>query len=401
MRAIIRDVCAFVALCALPCDVLASGGLAPSRDPRSGALDASLIVLVRQQEPEVFRIEEVFLGDTKVGATIRLPKLQLYTFQEFGQKKVETITAQTRILLFLQPNKQATGGWDVSGYGYSYFWRHEPAKVEELRKIARDMVALRKSWEKARDIPDPRARVEALWPFLWEGGPRVIVRTKEELKKTAPVAGDVIAERFDRLAERDRQMLVVDAGQYGGEKLHGLLKRYLQDLQRRYEQFLRERGPGSESLIEDWGQAPQEIKDIWGCLYYGLAGLAKFKDRGDLPFIRDVAAWAIKYRFKQTCNAALVAFYHLPDKENLAVIDAIWKEFSRRPWRGNELSPADVTTSLCAHRYPETVPILAPFLEHESVRGRVRRALQEIVGQDLGDRPQPWLDWYNRQGKKP
>jgi hypothetical protein len=91
----------------------------------------------------------------------------------------------------------------------------------------------------------------------------------------------------------------------------------------------------------------------------------------------------------------------LPDKENRAVIDAIWKEFSRRPWRGNELSPADVTTSLCAHRYPETVPILAPFLEHESVRGRVRRALQEIVGQDLGDRPQPWLDWYNRQGKKP
>ena len=123
----------------------------------------------------------------------------------------------------------------------------------------------------------------------------------------------------------------------------------------------------------------------------------KYKDRDDLPYIRELTAWAIKYRFKQTCDAALIGFQNMPDKANLPLIDAVWKEFSRRPYEGNELAPYDVSRALCTHRYPETVPLLAPFLEYEFGRSTVQQALREIVGQDLGDRPQAWLDWWNRR----
>ena len=59
----------------------------------------------------------------------------------------------------------------------------------------------------------------------------------------------------------------------------------------------------------------------------------KYKDRGDLPYLRELTAWAIKYRFKQTCEAALIGFRNMPDKANLPLIDAVWKEFSRRRMR--------------------------------------------------------------------
>ncbi len=309
----------------------------PERDPRDGALDASLIVLVRQEEPEVFRIEEVFLGEKEAGATIRLAKFRLYTIQEDGPEKIDTIMPQTRILLFLKPKKETPATWEIPGYGYCFFWVHNPTKVVELRKMAQDMVILRKSWEKARNISDPRQRVEALWPFLWERNARVKRLTSEELKNTAPVAGDFIAERFHRLRDRERQQLVLDAADYGGKNLHGVLHRYLQDLQRRYEIFLKDRGSGAEKLIEKWNDAPQEVTEISGCLYYGLAGLVKYKNRDDLPYIRELTAWAVKYRFKDTCDAALNGFKNMPDRENLPLINAAWREFSRHPYEGDPL----------------------------------------------------------------
>ena len=135
-------------------------------------------------------------------------------------------------------------------------------------------------------------------------------------------------------------------------------------------------------------------------MYYGLTGLVNYKNRDDLPYIRELTAWAIKYRFKQTCDAALIGFRNMPDKENLSLIYAVWKEFSRRPYEGDELPAYEVSRVLCTHRYPETVPLLAPFLEYDFGRSTVQQTLRKIVGRDLGDRPQAWLDWYKREGVK-
>jgi hypothetical protein len=363
----------------------------PRREPREGILDASLVSVVRPETRDRFTIEEVFLGDQKAGAVVKLPGFKLYTVQEHGPDLVESMTPDTRILLFLRSKEN---GWEVTYYGYCFFWRHEPEKVKELRVMAEETVSLRRAWEAARDTADEQLRVEALWPYLWGHGFSFLQHTEKELQKIGPVAGDYIARKFEVMTHSQLMTLMPELGAYGGERSHQALTERLMGRRRRYENLLAERGAAAGGLVEDWNNAPEEIKEIYGELYYGLAGLASFKDRADMPFVRELALWAVAHRFKQTCDAALTAFRGMPDEANLPVINAIWHEFSARQFPGNELISLDVVRALQTHVYPAAIPLLADFLKDEQARGEARAALALIVGQDLGQDPDDWMDWY-------
>jgi len=43
--------------------------------------------------------------------------------------------------------------------------------------------------------------------------------------------------------------------------------------------------------------------------------------------------------------------------------------------------------------------LLAPFVTDDFSGNEVEAALSAIVGQDLGEEPQPWLDWYATKTK--
>src|SRR5262245_7893783 len=135
-------ICGFLLL--FPLRINSSARLAPPRDPREGILDASLVSIARPETQDLFTIEEVFLGDQSAGDMIKLPAFKLYTIQESGPEVVEPMTPDTRILLFLR-SKENT--WEVTYYGYCFFWRHELEKVKELRAIAEKTVSLRRDWE--------------------------------------------------------------------------------------------------------------------------------------------------------------------------------------------------------------------------------------------------------------
>ena len=375
----------------------ASARLVPPRDPCDGVLDASLVVIVTPEAQDRFRTVEVFLGQQGTGGSIELPGFKLYTVPQHGPELVEPMTPDTRILLFL---REKEGGWEVTHHGYSFFWRHEVEKVGELRVMAEEAVSLRRSWEAARDSPDVNARVDALWPYLWEHGISFLEHTRRELQRIGPASGDHIAQKFEVMTHRQRMTMLPDLGAYRSERGHEALTRHLQSQQQLYERFLVERGPGAESLIEDWDHAPEKLKEISGELYYGLAGLASFEDRSDLPYLREMALWAIARRFKQTCDAALGAFRSMPDEANLPVIQTIWREFSARQFEGNELLSFDIVRALHTHVYPEAVPLLVGFLNDANAGSEARAALAQIAGKDLGDSPNAWLDWYNTQSHR-
>src|SRR5262249_18416229 len=146
------------------------------------------------------------------GSAIKLPGFRLYTIQEYGPELVEPMTPDTRILLFLRSKKD---GWEVTHYGYCFFWRQEPEKVKELREMADKAVSLRRSWEAARDTPDQQLRVEALWPYLWGQGVSFLQHTERELQKIGSRAGDYIAQQLEAMSHSQRMTILPNLGAYG------------------------------------------------------------------------------------------------------------------------------------------------------------------------------------------
>ena len=366
----------------------------PCRDPLWLG-DATLVAMVRPVSPDVFAVETVEWDENrpaiKVGDTLKLPRFQLFTYQEWGPVSVEPITPDTRILLYLK--RDAKGNWAIEQNGYAFFWATKADDIETLRKQARQAIAMRSEWRRARDTSEVGARVRAVFPFLEIYGRRFNQMAQSTLQKTGARGGDYLAGKLATMNPRIRGTPLSHLAPYRSSKLHRALLRHLAGQQRKYETYLAARGPDEKKRIDDWDNAPRVTTDIYGELYYGLEGLADFQDRNDLPFIRHLARWGVKYRFKQVGDAALHAFQTMPERANVPVIAAIWNEFSARPMHGNELMVSDVTRSLGAHHFAETVPILASFLNHPN-RDAAHEAhtfLILIVGSDRGKTPQAWL----------
>lgn len=382
--------------CFFPASINCFAKLTTRPDYRNGILDAELVVIVLQHSPGSFRVEEVFLGNAYKGDSIELPGFRLFTEQPYGPDIVEPITPSTRVLLFLHHKKDAPAVWEPTYFGYSFFWVQDPAQVIQLEKTAEQAVALRRRWEEAANISDLRRRAEALWPFLSmkDYGSDFLEHTKTALRNISPVSGDYFAEQFDNMPRWNRADLFKDAGAYGGDKLHRTLTSYIAAQQQLYESSVLTLKLDQDDSLARWNTMPENGKDIYGDIYYGLAGLASFQRRDDLPMIRDIARWAVKYGLEQTCEAALDAFRTMPDKDNLPVISLIWKKFPLGSGKGDEIFHVDVIRTLCTHKYEQTIPLLAPFVTDGFAGAEAQAALVEIVGRDLGRKPQPWLDWY-------
>jgi len=392
--------------------------LIPRRDPLDGALDATLIVIVNQQSPGLFEVQEVFLGYAVRGQVLSMPDFKLIVEDTsapiFGVERIEPIYDGTRILVFLKPagktpgdaNLKSSPNWAVAGFGNCYFWSHDPRKLDSLRSMAASALTLRRSWESARDIPDERQRAEALWPFLWSHNSTCYRRTEAELEKIGPIAGDYIAEQLEKMDYRQKNTFLTTFAAYRSPRLHTALIRELKEQEAAWEALLRRRGSfatfaqvSPPDRIRDYGRPPRHTDadrtdDIYGVLYQGFIGLGNFADPDDLPFIRESAVWAVKYRFKQLDDAALEAFGKMPDKDNLPVIQAIWNQYSLRPFVGNELKPYDVMKALEPHRYPETIPLMAQFVNAGFGQQLARKFLVKMTGVDFDGDTKMWLGWY-------
>lgn len=295
-----------------------------SPDPRGGVLDADVVVIVKQTATDSFVIEETFFGESNVGDLIHLPNFELATCQQYGPDLVEQITPDTHILLFLVRN----AGWAITFYGHCYFWVHSLDKVDDLRKKASDALALRKSWEEARDLTDPLERVKALWSYLWDDEYRYFFEhTKKELQKAAPVSGDFIASQFGSLRAEERDRIIRDIGKFGGEQLHQATIEFLTDQQRQYEKAPTDNFLDGTRDKDHHKQPSDTALSIARELFYGLEGLARFKNPSDLPYIRKLATWAAAQRLEQVCRTALNIFRDHPDKKNLPVIGTIFERF--------------------------------------------------------------------------
>src|SRR5262249_40710816 len=268
-----------------------------------------------------FQVEEVFLGNAVKGQQLALPGFQLM-WQDpgrLGMERFEPIQANTRILMFLKPIASLPaspifaygrhGEWAVAAGGLCYFWT-DSTRIESLRKMAASAVKLRRSWEAARDVPDLRKRVEALWPFLWSPSGCCYSQTLAEFQKVGPIAGDYIAEQLSSIDPYPKSLLLATAAMYHSDRLHTALVRELKRQWAAWERLLHHWGgfANLDDVTRPRGPDSRTAFSIYSVLYAGLEGLAGYRDRSDLPFIRESALWAVQFRFKQPVDAALKAF---------------------------------------------------------------------------------------------
>ncbi|MCU1284810.1 MAG: hypothetical protein JWO13_1160 [Acidobacteriales bacterium] len=373
----------------------ASAKLVPGKDPLDGVLSAQLVVIVRPghtQTANPFIIEEVFLGNAKPGETVDLGEFQLATEQQYGPDLIDAITPGTRILLFLQRKQGSPTVWEPTYYKHSYFWVKKVEDSPLLKRAAERAVSVRNQWEDCLRIADPKQKVAALWPFLdlHEYGVDFVHRTTSELKRISPQAGEYFAAHLDEMSSDQRMLLLADAGDYGSSALHDKLRNHIDQQRRAYADFVERLG--RIPTERDWRTFPKAIQGLNGEIYYGVAGLAKFRQTSDLPFFREIALWATKYEIEQTAEATLTAFRSLPQKANLPVIDLVHQKFSPQ-------IDVDVERALSKHKFPETVPLLAPFVTTDYGGSDAQAALWEIVGRDLGRDPKAWMDWYQATQK--
>jgi hypothetical protein len=401
--AVVRQVGVFLllSLSELPC----AAKLIPRRDPLDAALESTVIVIMKQQSQDAFQIEEVFLGDLAKGQTLLLPGFKLAVEDTSsvvsGRERIEPIQSGTRILVFLKPasavpaNWQLLGQWAVAGFGNCYFWSHDPGNLDSLREKAKQALTLRTSWEAARNLPDRKQRAEALWPYLWNDNRSCYRQTEAALQEIGTVAGDYIAGRLESMSYQQKDLVLNNFAAFGSVRLHVELIDELKRQQTAWEVLLRRRRTfATYDEVDPPGRMryyprrtedaePEEASDIYGVLYQGFTGLAGFRDRNDLPFIREAALWGLKYRFKQLDDAALGAFAEMPAKDNLAVIEAIWNGYSTKPVVGNELYHFEIIQTLVTHKFPETIPLMAQFVNSGFMQEMARQFLVQITGVDL------------------
>jgi len=380
--------------------MISENRLVPEPDAFAGVLSAELVAVLRHLGGNFallggnsFALEETLLGPAGIKGPIKIPGFRLATSAPFGQLRDEPITEGTRILTFLKRVGPDSDEWQVVPYKNNAFWVEDPAQVGKLRDIASDALRQRQAWLDANAVEEPAKRVAAIWPFLWIRGSAQLAR--RTLMDIGEPAGDYLAERLGNMPHNERMRLLNYAGFFGGEKLHHALRAELDSLRARVIALKASSDavgvPEEEKTRLEW-----EMRYARGEIYYGLGGLGQFEDRGDLPFIRDLALWAVTIRDNQICEAALGAFHEMPADENLPVIETVWQTFRDKGDDDLALNMAfKVMFALYTHKTLSAVPVLIKLLGDKHTANAARRMLTDLAGgQDLGDEAGPWLDWY-------
>jgi hypothetical protein len=60
---------------------------------------------------------------------------------------------------------------------------------------------------------------------------------------------------------------------------------------------------------------PSTVSDSTGYVYYGAAGLTKYRRREDLPLFREIGLWGVKYGMDRPTEAARMHFATCPTKK--------------------------------------------------------------------------------------
>ena len=402
----------------------------PDWDIETEAFLAELIVVCSVGEAGPVTVEEVLFGTVKQGERLDverlhdLPKTKYESVDEAwnirgirGDKRASTLTG--RAVLFLSKNDRqqwTTTGWGAGVkwlvmekvYAYSqwsnpgpYYLLPDGANRTEgdLRKAIERAVVKKSQFIAAQSVATPQGRVNSLGKFVEpeEKNGFYLAAALEELAKTGPPAVNFLRSQAERGEQRPRrtQFLKALGSTHDREAISYLLDVVDQSapIVKAMAQFQR----------KDATEAERQAMGNW---YVGISALAKNTDRRALPALREAMAWGAEHWAEnRILENASHGLEKMPDRENIPVLA---KAIAAIP-----VHEYDWVAKLCCVRalgqqqFPEAIPILAdqlltplerkrsPVNQHREYNSRIAHAaLRKIVGEDLGDTKQRWLEWF-------
>ncbi len=260
----------------------------------------------------------------------------------------------------------------------------ETAKAEDEQTRLRSLEAMAKL--------DPAANPDVFYNALGDPSPAV------RLAAARVVTGFPAGQVFDRVM----QVLTGPAGQADAALAEALpllraaLEPCMLDLLESAEETVDRRAAAAYSLgrMGSGGAVPTLAQLAWGTDEWlasvGAQALLNIHDPIVIPKLAELTAHPVE----QTRWAAVEGLAALGGPQ---AIEALGYVALTRPAGDKELSRRAVQL-LAATKDPAVIPILIQAMERNvAVRRIAVDSLSELTGQDLGDMPSLWIEWWNKR----
>jgi len=392
---------------------------APRQDPDDAVFTATEVVIVAPDKPHTFRVERSYRGDLAIGSKIDLPTFELESWGMWQNRQSETMTADTRILMFLRPDAKNPAAHEITDWGDAFFFR-DVAQVDELDEMAKHALGRHKKWQDARDLVDPAERIRALLSFLLDIEPKRKQQlaacehfqaardprepgnhiralpprffdpvnscerlTREELAKLTPAPADYVASLLAGPTPRD--CLLVGVCGLRSPKSHAAMIAAVDVARQRVEKYLAARELKVPDAKANWSDVAEEVIDNYSIIYYGLHALASFRDPADMPYLRSLVPFLLASDCQQALRECILAMVDNPSPENTAVLISIWEDCKAHPERltRKETLPVSVAWAMTYQNDAVALPSLLEIIDDPRWQHKLFGLLHPRAGKEF------------------
>lgn len=150
-------------------------------------------------------------------------------------------------------------------------------------------------------------------------------------------------------------------------------------------------------VIARWNNGtPEEVKDLYGVMYYGLAAIRSFGDKADTPYFRGLVPFLLANDLAQCVEECVYAMRQNPARENIPVLNAIWEDYKSHRYPSDDsrtLLPIYLANALAAQNDVATIPTLLDLLGDRLARDSALAALRQLTKEDFRTDAE-WKSWY-------
>ncbi|HEX4145094.1 MAG TPA: hypothetical protein VHY91_16425 [Pirellulales bacterium] len=379
------------------CIAPAARGSEPSDEMACDVIfSATHVVILSPDKPHRFKVERSYRGDLAVGSTIDLPTFEPVRDNHWGEREPLPLTANTRILLFLRRAGENPPAFTYTPGGWAYYFCNVD-EIDEFDRIAAKALAVYKTWQDARDLPDPSERIRALFPYVLE---TTHTRFREglavaELARLGPASGDYLVSLLPDATARDRHELLWRIGDLQSPRAHAAAVAEVDLAQRHIRDYLDSQGLEASVFETGPNRIPAEIRECYWNLGCALHSIYSFHDKDDTPYFRQLIPFLLAVGLESRVQDLVDAMKQSPAPASVPVLISIWNDYKSqgRPPGDEGSLPIKLAGALGAQKDRAAIPTLLEIVDRPTFALYACDALRQLNGKQFQTAAE-YKAWY-------